>query len=294
MQLRFRSLVSAVVCVALVLCGARALVAQAAVVKRNVNLRAGHSTSTAIIELLLPGDELTILDPVKRENYFNVRAADGEEGWVWSPNIRVFAADSAAPAVVAGPPEVYRTCPLEGDAVQAFRQAANRLKNRNTAPTSAQIDPAVTLAAMVVPGDDTNRWQPTQGASIVGFVIDVKPGGKETVNCGEDTALYRDTHIELLLQSNQTAKKRRVVVEVTPKWREFITAQGTDWSPATLQTTLEGKWVRFTGWMFFDIEHDDEAENTTPGRAENWRATAWEIHPVTAIKVCATGPTNCD
>jgi uncharacterized protein YraI len=174
MRLCFRILASAVVCVGLFLGDALALTAQAAVVKRNVNLRVGPSTSTAIIELLLPGDELTILNPVEQANYFNVRAADGEEGWVWSPNIRVFAADSPAPAVVAGPPEVYRTCPLEGDAVQAFRQAANRLKNRNTAPTPAQIDAAVTLAAMVAPGDDANRWQPTQGASIVGFVIDVK------------------------------------------------------------------------------------------------------------------------
>jgi hypothetical protein len=279
--------------IAALLGGAVSLDAQAAVVKRNVNLRAGPSTSTLIIELLLPGDELTILDPVERDNYYNVRAADGEEGWVWSPNIRVFPPDSAVTLAVPSPPEVYRTCPLEGDAVQAFRQAANRLKNRNIAPTPAQIDPAVTLAALAVPGDDENRWQPTQGASVVGYVIDVKAGGKETVNCGEDIAVYRDTHIELVLQSNQTAKKRRVIVEVTPKWREFMSSQAIDWSTPTLKNTLEGRWVRFTGWLFFDIEHDDEAENTTPGRAENWRATAWEIHPVTTIQVCTAGPTNC-
>ena len=52
---------------------------QAAVVKRNVNLRVGPSTSTAVVELLLPGGDLTILDPVEQNNYLNVRAADGEE-----------------------------------------------------------------------------------------------------------------------------------------------------------------------------------------------------------------------
>lgn len=268
------------------------LAGQDAVVKRNVNLRVGPSTSTAIVELLLPGDELTILDPVEQSNYLNVRVADGEEGWVWTPNIRVFPPDSVRP-LLAGPAEVYRECALEGDAKQAFRKAANRLKNRNVAPTSAQIEPTVTLAALVAPGDDRTRWQPTQGASIVGYVIDVKPGGKETVNCGDETVPFLDTHIEILLQSNQTAKKRRVIVEVTPKWRAFMTTQGVNWSSPTLATTLEGKWVRFTGWMFFDIEHDDEAENTTPGRAENWRATAWEIHPVTGIKLCASGPASC-
>jgi hypothetical protein len=41
---------------------------QAAVVKQNVNLRVGASTSTAIVELLHPGDELTILDPVERSS----------------------------------------------------------------------------------------------------------------------------------------------------------------------------------------------------------------------------------
>jgi hypothetical protein len=130
-----------------------------------------------------PGDELLILNPIEQNNYLNVRVADGEEGWVWTPNIRVFPPDSAVAPLVAGPPEVYRECPFEGDAKQAFRQAANRLKNRNTAPTPAQIDPAVTLAAMAAPGADEARWQPTQGASIVGYVIDVKAGNKETVNC---------------------------------------------------------------------------------------------------------------
>ena len=36
-----------------------------------------------------------------------------------------------------------------------------------------------------------------------------------------------------------------------------------------------------------DGEHADEAENTRPGRARNWRATAWEVHPVTGIEVTA-------
>ena len=46
---------------------------------------------------------------------------------------------------------------------------------------------------------------------------------------------------------------------------------------------LEGQCAEFTSWMFWDAYHDDEAENTAPGRPENWRATAWEIHPITAM-----------
>ena len=40
----------------------------------------------------------------------------------------------------------------------------------------------------------------------------------------------------------------------------------------------------------FDTVHGDEAENTNPGGANNWRATAWEIHPVTSIKILPGPP----
>jgi hypothetical protein len=34
-----------------------------------------------------------------------------------------------------------------------------------------------------------------------------------------------------------------------------------------------------------DAEHKRDSENTAPERAANWRATAWEIHPVTSIEL---------
>ena len=131
------------------------------------------------------------------------------------------------------------------------------------------------------------------GGSSVAENSLLKPGGKETVNCGDTAKNHRDAHIELLLVPTDTAKQRRVVVEITPRWRAFMGSRGEDWSTPTLKTRLEKKWARFTGWMFFDGEHDDESENTTPNRSENWRATAWEVHPVTAIRVCSAGPMSC-
>jgi hypothetical protein len=62
-------------------------------------------------------------------------------------------------------------------------------------------------------------------------------------------------------------------------------AEGVDWSTKALRSKLLGRWVTFTGWMLFDEEHASQAENTNPGRPRNWRATAWEIHPVTQIVV---------
>ena len=33
-----------------------------------------------------------------------------------------------------------------------------------------------------------------------------------------------------------------------------------------------------------DEQHQGDAENTDVGAGNNWRATAWEIHPVTDIR----------
>jgi hypothetical protein len=91
-----------------------------------------------------------------------------------------------------------------------------------------------------------------------------------------------------------------IVLEVTPSFRDLIAhasedlighaAPGQtlllhDWSTEMLQKQLTGHWVRFEGWLFYDTQHESEAENAAPGRANNWRATAWELHPVTRIEV---------
>lgn len=254
--------------------------AQPAVVKQNASLRAQASSASTQIRVLYPGDELTLLHPDTVNRYVEVRTAAGMEGWVYTPRIRVLATSN-----LVGPAEVYRGCALEGNAQHASRRELNRLKNRVTTPTAADIDPGVTLAAMLTPGDDRTRWNVTRAASITGFVIDAKMGGQETVNCGEKEELYRDTHIELVLNQGITTKAQRVIVEVTPRWREFVQAQGQNWTTDALRATLKGRTVQFTGWLFFDDEHDDEAENTTPGRVLNWRATAWELHPVTRIVI---------
>jgi hypothetical protein len=42
----------------------------------------------------------------------------------------------------------------------------------------------------------------------------------------------------------------------------------------------------------FDFEHVHEAENTNPGGVRNWRATCWEIHPVTGFKILGGPPAS--
>jgi hypothetical protein len=158
----------------------------------------------------------------------------------------------------------------------------NRLKNRTALPSSADMDRAVTLEAMLAPGHDRARWSHDRAGSIEGIVVRVHDAGRESANCFSGARV--DAHIELA-QRLDAAPTRRVVVEVTPPMRDWAAGLGKDWSTATLQRDLTGRRVRIQGWLMFDDEHDRESENTNPGRPQNWRATAWELHPVTAIQV---------
>ncbi len=98
-----------------------------------------------------------------------------------------------------------------------------------------------------------------------------------------------DTHIELGLEA-ATPANQRIIVEVTPRLRKQMKDQGEDWSTPALKKKMKGKWVRVSGWLLFDIAHVDRAENTNPGDDQNWRATCWEIDPVTSIEVLAGAP----
>lgn len=185
---------------------------------------------------------------------------------------------------------VLAACPIEGDAKNPRVRALNLLKRRMTAPVAADIDSKVTLAAMIAPGEDTSRFDTTKGAAIEGYVADVKVGGVESVNCHTHDPKYRDTHIELTLDPMHDAESKHVIVEVTPQWREEMAKSNVDWSTPRLRRQLLGRWVKVTGWLLFDEEHANAAENTDPGGARNWRATAWEIHPITSIQVLPGKP----
>jgi hypothetical protein len=176
-------------------------------------------------------------------------------------------------------------CGMDGSAKTANLKKLNQLKNRYAIPQPNEVDQSITLSAVLAPGDDKARWSSTSAAEVTGFVLDVKPGGGETCNCGKTDAAHIDAHIELVLSTTDTAGTRSMVVEVTPRLRAIMGTSGTDWSTKTLRTQFRHQWVKVRGWMTFDTQHAGVAENTNPGGASNWRATAWELHPVTYIQV---------
>jgi len=179
-------------------------------------------------------------------------------------------------------------CPLTGTAKQQNLKALDQQKNRYVAATTKQISSGVALSDMLKSGNDTTRWQNGKAVEIVGYVIDVQPGGVETCNCKTKDEDYKDTHIAIVNSEGTTDSTKAVVVEVTPRVRLLEgESKGPSWSTPALKSTLVNHWVRFRGWMLFDFVHAQQSENINPGNPKDWRATAWEVHPVTDIEIAS-------
>ncbi len=171
------------------------------------------------------------------------------------------------------------SCPPQGDSTVERIRALDLLKNRDAAPVAINHD--ITLAAILASGDDTTRFSPEQGAVIEGYVALVKRGGAESCHCHQSGIDKEDAHIALVADPKDASNnKRHVIVEVTPQFRPPLSDIN------TLRKLLKvGTHVRVIGYMFFDAEHFQNAANTMPGGGNVWRASAWEIHPVTGIEV---------
>lgn len=272
---------------------------QVGILTHNAALRSRPSSSSDKLAVLDAGEAVTLLgDGQGGTGYLRVRTQTEDVGCVWGRFVRVIDptelheptvphAFQPAPTSVPVASGDFDGCPDSGNAKPRNVRALNRRKNRSAEPQDADIDSSVTLAAILAPStNDSLRFDETKAAELTAYVFRVIPGGRsETTNCELGDPVHRDSHIELTLSPTDTAAIRRVIVEVTPRWRAALRDQGVDWSTATLQQTVEGHWVKVRGWLMFDAEHKAQAENTHPGGDRNWRATAWEIHPITAITI---------
>ena len=175
-----------------------------------------------------------------------------------------------------------QNCPSAGIALTKRARNLHRLKNRTALPQATDFDSRVTLDALLQSGDDTNRWSVDRAAKIQAEVIDVAYARPEATTCF--SPCRRDIHIAIANRKG-APKNEQIIVEVTPHFQDWAGKQGVDWSEAALQRQLVGHWCEFEGWLFWDLGHAVESEHTAPGKADNWRATAWELHPVTKITV---------
>jgi hypothetical protein len=186
----------------------------------------------------------------------------------------------AAVALVGGR---GRLCPAAGLALSPGGREFARLKNRAPRrPGAQEFDGGVSLEALLRPGEDKGRWSESRAGRVEGYVVEVVEGGMEAANCYSHDE--RDVHIHVAARAD-APRTEWVVLEVTPRARRWAVEWGWDWRAAALRKELVGRRCRFEGWLLFDREHADESENTAPGARGNWRATAWELHPVTSIEV---------
>lgn len=187
-----------------------------------------------------------------------------------------------------------RPCGMHGSAKEKEAYTLNAFKNRYTAPRAGDLDTSITLRTLETSGDP-NQFSPDKAVVLRGYVYNVKMGGVESCNCETKDPDLRDTHIELVPDEMHTGAPFRVIAEVTPRLRAIMRERGIDWSTAALRRSIKGRWVEVAGWLTYDVEHETAAYANDPDDVvgqRNWRATVWEVHPITYLKVIAEGQSS--
>ena len=171
----------------------------------------------------------------------------------------------------------HSPCAVAGDNANPKFQHLDSLKNRSV--ISDKINSSITFDAIMATGDDTKRWSVNDCADITAYVYDVKWGGQESCECGDATKSQLDIHIELVKDLKNAGGTKRMVVEINRFFR--ASDKSLDYDVVKL---LKGKKVEVKGYIFEDIEHKQNALNTSPQGTNLWRATIIELHPVFYIK----------
>jgi hypothetical protein len=180
-----------------------------------------------------------------------------------------------------------KNCGIEGTAQNRDDKEANRLKNRWIMPKNKDFDSNFTWNILFEEGDENpKKYSPNNAARIMGYVAYISKSGKETCNCGYKEPEFHDYHINLVADTSYYKDKtQHLIVEITPRLRAIMKAQGVDWNLNALKKKIYHKRIEVEGWLFYDWEHGDKAYLRTGDTTKSWRATCWEIHPVTSLKV---------
>jgi hypothetical protein len=147
-----------------------------------------------------------------------------------------------------------------------------------------------------------------QGAvyGVVGYLYLAFPSGVESTNCqlkdDSDDHANVDYHIHIGFDSamakrlrdgwkpSEGAEKRglqqtSIIVEMTPHYRLW---HQPDWSIPLLSSVI-GRQVKVVGQLLADNEHakaKDSCAHPNAVKSKCWRASIWELHPVTEFYVC--------
>lgn len=135
---------------------------------------------------------------------------------------------------------------------------------------------------------------------VIGYLYYAKQTGRESCNCELTGGLESDYHIGIGFDPDVAAKLRSgtstsktdleqssVVVEMTPQYCEKVHPQ---WTLASVNNVV-GEQVKVVGQLMVDNEHaaaSQDCGRINSDKQKCWRASAWEIHPVTQFYVCKT------
>lgn len=283
-------------------------------VTRNVNLRAGPSSSEKILDQFRPPERLDLVDSEPTDNYFHVKTEEGQTGWVYSRNVKRIAATErpevvTESAVTAGQPAANISpqwrkakpkktvfhgkegdCPPEGN---GFDPDQYILKNRVDIPTSYHdvtwqaIDDLDSPDKAPMQRKDWTEEQlsviePSESVPvrIVGYLVAVKPqngSSGEGTNCKFTKAGDTDFHLAIVKRPGD-GESESIVVEFTPRFLQ----NHPKWTKKNLSPWLDSdNPVRISGFTLFDPDHTNHL-----GR---YRDTLWEIHPITKFEVFKGG-----
>jgi hypothetical protein len=143
----------------------------------------------------------------------------------------------------------------------------------------------------------------------LGYLYAVKPetgGSGETSNCKlSQNESDVDFHIFIGFDSDLAAqiithpnsatlsdKGKSIVVEMTPHFRAAFQP---NWTSDVLKP-VRGRKVKIVGQLMVDNDHNSKKDNCglTGAGSSCWRATIWELHPVTKFQVCMAAGNDCD
>ena len=181
-------------------------------------------------------------------------------------------------------------CPPQGDATKPKIQQLNTLKARTEEPSDEDVDDTADVSALIAPGDDNQRWQTDTAVEVTVFVRAVRDGGMASSNCHSPDSADHDTILDITPSANISDNSHKMVAVITPQWRRLAAQNRTDWSTSAIGAKYSQQYVKIRGWLLFNSEAAARSLNTAPLSGANiTRATAWEIHPVTAISLNGDG-----
>jgi hypothetical protein len=179
-----------------------------------------------------------------------------------------------------------KSCGMEGASQYSEDKAQSRLKNRWKMPKKSDFDPQFTWERLFADTfDNPKKFKQERAGRLRGYVAYISKSNKESCNCYYKEPEFHDYHINMVLDTaDYRDKTQHIIVEITPRLREIMKAQGVDWNLNALKK-IRHKEIEVEGWLFYDWDHGDKAYLRTGDAVNSWRATCWEIHPVMALKV---------